>query len=226
MITVAQVPLKAPDPNETFSTQTIKLPSLTANDALLELEYVSVDPYIRGQLAQFHALQQPVESFCVAKVVDVGLNVSKFTVNDSVMGIFPWQTHAIVNMDSCHLIPRKAPKYNPDCDTFNNDEMIDLSSIPKSYYIGQFGMPGKTGYYGLFEKGNIKSGENILISGGAGAVGSMVAQFAKMIGCKKIIGTAGSDGKLKFMKNMGFTDVLNYKDYHDTQSMQDKLKVS
>ena len=76
----------------------------------------------------------------------------------------------------------------------------------------------------MFEKGNIKSGENILVSGGA--VKSMVAQFAKMIGCKKIIGTAGSDGKLKFMKNMGFTDVLNYKDYHDTQSMQDKLKVS
>ena len=182
---------------------------MTANDALVELEYVSVDPYIRGQLAQFHATQQPVESFCVAKVVDIGSNVSKFTVNDSVMGIFPCQTHSIVNMESCHLIPRKVSKYNAKSDTFNNDEMIDLSSIPKSSYIGQFGMPGKTRYYGLFEKGNIQSGENILISGGAGAVGSMVAQFAKMIGCNKIIGTAGSDDKLHFMKKMGFTDVLN-----------------
>ena len=116
----------------TKSTQTIKLPSLTANDALLELEYVSVDPYmnIRRQLAQFHASQQPAESFCVAKVVDIGSNVSKFNVNDSVMGVFPCQTHSIVNMDLCHLIPRKVPKYNPDCDTFKNDEMIDLSSIP------------------------------------------------------------------------------------------------
>ena len=103
--------------------------------------------------------------------------------------------------------------------------MIDISTIPKSYFIGQYGMPGLTAYYGLFVKGRCAASDTVLVSGGAGAVGAMVGQFAKQQGCKKIIGTAGSKEKLEFMKNIGFTDVINYKEYSDTKSMQAKLKV-
>ena len=87
------------------------------------------------------------------------------------------------------------------------------------------GMPGMTAYYGLFDKANFKPTDTLLVSGGAGAVGLMVGQIAKAVGCKKIVGTAGSQEKLDYMKSVGFTDVINYKENSDAESMTAALKV-
>jgi len=103
----------------------------------------------------------------------------------------------------------------------------DLSKIPYSHYLGAFGMPGRTAYYGLIDLGGLKRDETkqILVSGAAGAVGSLVGQIAKLYAPKcRVIGTAGSDKKLEWLKQIGFDDVLNYKDYKDVESCQNALK--
>ena len=231
-ITVAVVPEKFPDPKQTFEILfNVELPPLKADQVLVQTQYISVDPYLRGRLNQC-TNGKPVYSHCVGKIIEIGSNVKGLNISDFVYGIMPWQTYSNINEKRCHKIPSKLPKYietinneNDEKKNNNNNEMIDISKINKSYYIGLYGMPGQTAYYGLYEKGNLKQTDNVLISGAAGAVGSMAGQLARLKGCKKIVGTAGTKEKCDFMLSIGFTDVINYKEYKDTNSMQKRLKV-
>ncbi|KAF9027324.1 NAD(P)-binding protein [Hymenopellis radicata] len=83
-------------------------------------------------------------------------------------------------------------------------------SLPWSVYVGAAGMPGRTAYFGYKEYAKAKKGDTIFVSAGAGAVGSMVIQLAKLDGLK-VIGSAGSDAKVQFMKDIGADVAFNYK---------------
>ena len=89
---------------------------------------------------------------------------------DWVEGMLGWQTHARVH----HSVLRK----------------LDLTLAPPSTAIGVLGMPGRTAWFGLMESGRPKAGEVVVVSGAAGAVGSLVAQFALRSGCR-VLGIAG-----------------------------------
>merc|ERR1711936_1425183 len=82
--------------------------------------------------------------------------------------------------------------------------------LSKSLLIGSCGMPGNTAYFGLLEICKPKAGETVVVSGAAGAVGSLVGQIAKIKGCN-VVGFAGSDEKCKWLKELGFDEAFNYK---------------
>merc|ERR1712183_198771 len=100
----------------------------------------------------------------------------------------------------------------------NPDEMgsgrirkaADMGSLSKSLLLGACGMPGNTAYFGLLEICKPKAGETVVVSGAAGAVGSLVGQIAKIKGCK-VIGYAGTDEKCAWLKGLGFDFAFNYK---------------
>merc|ERR1719411_148426 len=86
----------------------------------------------------------------------------------------------------------------------------ELGPLSKSLLLGSCGMPGNTAYFGLLELCEPKQGETVVVSGAAGAVGSLVGQIAKIKGCK-VIGYAGSDDKCAWLKQIGFDEAFNYK---------------
>jgi NADPH-dependent curcumin reductase CurA len=96
---------------------------------------------------------------------------------------------------------------------------IDPSAAPVTTALGVLGMPGLTAWYGLFEIGRPREGETVFVSGAAGAVGSAVGQMAKIAGCR-VIGSAGSEEKLDWLREIGFDGVFSYRE----QSVRDALR--
>lgn len=92
---------------------------------------------------------------------------------------------------------------------------VDLVTIPEGGKVtdalGVLGMTGLTAYFGLIDVGKVKAGDFVVVSGAAGATGSVVGQIAKLKGAT-VLGIAGSDDKVEWLKELGFDDALNYKD--------------
>ena len=180
---------------ENFKTENIELAEIKDNEILLEALFFSVDPYMRGRMndAKSYAppfeVGKPITGGVVAKVIKS--NAANFKENDIVTGNLPWQQHCII--------------------TEKGLVKIDTTIAPASYYLGILGMPGLTAYFGLLHIGKPKTGETVVVSGAAGAVGMVVGQIAKLQGCR-VIGIAGSDEKVKLLKEQfGFNEVINYK---------------
>ena len=92
-----------------------------------------------------------------------------------------------------------------------NLQKVDPELAPITTAIGVLGMPGLTAYFGLLEIGQPKEGETVVVSGAAGAVGSVVGQIAKIKGAR-VVGIAGSEDKIAYLKDeLGFDEVINYK---------------
>merc|ERR1719278_2231879 len=90
--------------------------------------------------------------------------------------------------------------------------------LSKSLLIGSCGMPGNTAYFGLLEICKPKAGETVVVSGAAGAVGSLVGQIAKIKGCN-VVGFAGSDEKCNWLRSIGFDHAFNYKKTNVVESL-------
>merc|ERR1712002_251680 len=114
-----------------------------------------------------------------------------------------WVERGIVN-------PDKMGKDSPGNNLGGVMVAADMGSLSKSLLLGASGMPGNTAYFGLLEICKPKAGETVVVSGAAGAVGSLIGQIAKIKGCK-VIGYAGTDEKCKWLKELGFDEAFNYK---------------
>jgi len=178
--------------------------TLTISDGeiLLQTAYVSVDPYLRGRMSDAKSyvppfkLNQPVHSGVVAKVLES--KNEKFKVGDYVSGMLNWSTQQVSDGEGLN-------KVNPE-------------KAPLSTYLGVLGMTGLTAYLGLNEIGKPKAGETIVVSGAAGAVGSVVGQIAKILGLR-VIGIAGTDEKIEMLKSkFGFDEGINYNTTKDMKS--------
>ncbi|MFY9573481.1 MAG: NADP-dependent oxidoreductase [Blastocatellia bacterium] len=161
--------------------------------------YLSVDPYMRGRMNDVKSYAPPVQiggvmgGGVVARVVQS--NNPVFKEGDIVEGMFGWQEYALTNGQGV----RK----------------IDPSLAPISTALGILGMPGLTAYFGLLEFGKPQEGETVVVSGAAGAVGSLVGQIAKIKGCRAI-GIAGGDDKVSYLtEELGFDGAFNYKTVSD-----------
>jgi NADPH-dependent curcumin reductase CurA len=98
-------------------------------------------------------------------------------------------------------------------------------SFPLSLYLGVLGMPGHTAYFGLYEVAQFKKGDIVLVSGAAGAVGSLVGQLAKAGGAKLVVGSAGGAEKCKILtEKYGFDAAIDYKVYTTEEAVTDELK--
>lgn len=168
-------------------------------EVLLQTKFVSVDPYLRGRMRDEKSyvepfkLSEPVASAIVAEVVESKNN--KFIKGDYLTGMLAWKEFQTSDA-------KELRKIDPD--------MASLSA-----YLGVLGMTGLTAYFGLTRIGEPKEGETLLVSGAAGAVGSIVGQIGKIKGCK-VIGIAGTDEKVTMLKEkFGFDGAINYRKTDD-----------
>ncbi|CAG4961164.1 unnamed protein product [Parnassius apollo] len=177
-----------------FEIVEYELPPLKDGEVIVKTEWISVDPYLRS----FNSMYTPPFdqfSFQIGEVIES--KNSKYSVGAKVVSHIGWCDYGIVKMfDDPLTRPYKLP---------------DLKGLPTSYGIGAVGMPGATAYFGFLEICKPKSGETVVVTGAAGAVGSIVGQIAKIKGCR-VIGFAGSDEKVKWLENeLGFDNAFNYK---------------
>ncbi len=168
-------------------------------EVLVRTIYLSVDPYQRGRMNEGRSYTKGVEIGEVMIGGGVGAVVASghpdFRAGEFVNGDVGWQTHAV--LDGMHL--RK----------------VDPDLAPISTAVGVLGMPGMTAYFGLLEVGRPAPGETVVVSGAAGAVGSLVGQIAKIKGCR-VAGIAGTGQKVGYVvDDLGFDAAFNYKETND-----------
>jgi NADPH-dependent curcumin reductase CurA len=182
---------------------------LSNGEVLLAAEYISVDPYMRINQSlkpTYNELPHPLNSVQSAGVVArvLASSVPHLQVGDMVEGMLGWQTHARVH----HSMLRK----------------LDPTLAPVSSALGVLGMPGRTAWFGLTESGRPHAGEVVVVSGAAGAVGSLVAQFAKLHGCK-VLGIAGGQAKCAWLRDtLGLDWALDYKAHQSAASLAAEIK--
>ncbi len=182
-----------------------ELPVLKVGEVLLKTVYVSVDPYLRGRMKDTKSyvppfqLGQPVQSGIIAEIID-SLN-DNFKKGEYVVGSLKWAEYQISN-------GKGLTKVDPDAASL-------------SAYLGVLGMTGLTAYLGFRNLGLPKAGETVVVSGAAGAVGNVVGQIAKIMGCR-VVGLAGSDEKIESLKSrFGYDEAINYK---TSANLEDAVK--
>ena len=178
-----------------FSLEEIPVPAPGDGQVLVKTSYLSVDPYMRGRITGVRSYADPVNIGDVMVGGAVGQVVEShhtgFATGDFVLGYWGWQEHAVVE-------GKTLLKLNPNL-------------APISTALGVLGMPGMTAYFGFLEICKPQPGEVVVVSGAAGAVGSLVGQIAKIKGCR-VVGIAGTDEKVQWLVNdLGFDAAFNYK---------------
>ncbi|WP_034592140.1 NADP-dependent oxidoreductase [Hamadaea tsunoensis] len=157
--------------------------------------YMSVDPYMRGRMNDVKSyvppfeLDRPMDGGAVGEVVDSaapGLSPGDFVL------------HGFGFRD---LVTAPADRFR------KVDPALGLT-----HYLGALGMPGLTAYAGLLEVGEFRPGDAVFVSGAAGAVGSLVGQFARLKGASRVIGSAGTPAKVRHLtERLGFDEAFDYK---------------
>ncbi len=186
-------PKGKPQPTD-FTFVSEEMPQITEGEILLKTVYVSVDPYLRGRMNDVKSyippfqLNKPISSGIIAEVVES--NHPGFTQGEFVSGLLEWKEFQ--KSDGKGLMK------------------VDGTKIPLSAYLGILGLTGLTAYLGLTEIGAPKPGETLVVSGAAGAVGSVVGQIGKILGCR-VVGIAGTDEKVDLLQSaFGFDEAINY----------------
>ncbi|TKY84619.1 hypothetical protein EX895_006521 [Sporisorium graminicola] len=185
--------------DSTYEKRTVAVPQeaeLNDGEVLVRVEYVSLDPAMRGWLRDVRSYLPPVQIGEVMRAGGVGVVVaSKFpglSKGDQVSGILGWQQYA-----------RLAGKSVEKRTIREGGSLLD--------YLGPLGSSGQTAYWGILDVAAIKEGDVVVVTGAAGSVGSIVVQLAKLKGCK-VIAVAGADDKCEWLKSsLGADEALNYK---------------
>jgi NADPH-dependent curcumin reductase CurA len=205
VILLANRPVGKPAASD-FKFEDIDMPSPKDGEVLLKTTYVSVDPYLRGRMSDAKSyvapfeLNKPMSSAIIAEVTES--KNPDFKVGDYITAGLEWKLFQTSN-------GKGLSKVDP--------------SVSLTAYLGALGMTGLTALMGLQEIGKPKSGETLVVSGAAGAVGSIVGQIGKIMDCR-VIGIAGSDEKVAALKSkFGFDEAINYK---TTENMQEAIAAA
>ncbi|KAI7906658.1 uncharacterized protein BX663DRAFT_497227 [Cokeromyces recurvatus] len=179
---------------------------LPKGNFILKTLEISVDPYMRGRMrdasiksyAPAFPMDKPMTGDTMSVVVKS--NNPDYKVGDLVygrtgLGLFEEYVQVTAEYAKMAYVVRNDAKSN---------------GLPLSHYVGVLAMPGLTAYYGLHEIGKPKKGDTLYVSAASGAVGQLVGQFGKAAGCY-VVGSAGSDDKVEYLKSIGFDDAFNYK---------------
>ncbi|CAH0761934.1 unnamed protein product [Diatraea saccharalis] len=177
---------------EDFEIVEHQLPPIKNGEILVKVEWVSVDPYMRAYNGRFPT---PYDQF--------GFNVG--TVQDSKDPRYPVGRKVVTHKGWCDYTIA-----NASSETDRVYKLPDLKGLNESLAVGAVGMPGATAYFGLLEICKPKAGETVVVTGAAGAVGTVVGQIAKIKGCT-VIGFAGTDEKCQWLQSLGFDKAFNYK---------------
>ena len=192
---------------DTWSLEENPIPELKEGEVLIEHHYISLDPAMRGWINEGKSYIPPVAIDDVMRAGSIGKvikanNHPKFNVGDTLTG---WGgVQQFVATDG------------------NNWFKVDDSIAPMPLFISTLGMPGMTAYFGITEVGKIKEGDIVLVSGAAGAVGSVVGQIAKIKGCR-VVGIAGGQEKCDYLVNeLGFDAAIDYKSENIHAALKEK----
>jgi NADPH-dependent curcumin reductase CurA len=174
-----------------------KISSIKKNEILIEVKYLSIDPYMRGRMNDSKSyaapakIGEPMTGETAGVVIES--NSELYKVGDKICAHKGWQTYI------------KAKDTDPAL------MKVPESSISLSSFLGTLGMPGRTAYFGLNRVGKPSEGETLVVSAASGAVGTVVGQLGKLYGCK-VIGIAGGPDKCSFVKDvLKFDECIDYK---------------
>jgi NADPH-dependent curcumin reductase CurA len=192
-IVLAARPVGMPKASD-FKVEAVPVPEPGAGQVLVRNLWMSVDPYMRGRMsdrksyAPSFEVGKAMEGRAIGQVVQSKhptLNVGAFV--SSMLG---WREYFVSAGEGMSAVD---------------------PSLPLSSYLGVLGIPGFTGWYGLKQIGKPKPGETLVVSGAAGATGSLVVQVGKILGCR-VVGTAGTDDKCAYLtRELGADAAINYK---------------
>ena len=194
-VLLAERPIGLPS-ESTWIHQIAKIPSLSNGEILIKNQYISLDPAMRGWIRDGKSYIDPVDIGAIMRAGTVGEvietnNHPKFKVGDFICGWGGVQQYPVTNGDGFHI--------------------IDPTKAALKSYLGIIGMPGMTAYFGILKVAELKEGDIVLVSGAAGAVGSLVGQIAKIKGCR-VVGIAGGKAKCDYLINdLEFDAAIDYK---------------
>ena len=191
---LAKRPAGLPDA-DTWRLEENAVPAPKAGEVLVRQHYISLDPAMRGWMDDRRSYVPPVgvgevmRAGSVAEVIES--EHPDFKVGDHLSGWGGVQQYVVTNGKGWHK--------------------VDPGLAPLPTFIGTLGMPGMTAYFGILEVGAIREGETVLVSGAAGAVGSVAGQIAKIKGCR-VVGIAGGPLKCRYIREeLGFDGAIDYK---------------
>ena len=178
-----------------FSIEDGPVPQPGPGEFRVKVEYISLDPAMRGWMSEGRSYVPPVGLGDVMRAYAAGIveasNNPSFKQGDAVQGLFGVQKYAISKGERIYK--------------------VDTGQAPLQRWIGGLGMPGWTAYFGLLEVGQPKAGETVVVSAASGAVGSVVGQIAKIKGCRAV-GIAGGPDKCRYVTSeLGFDACVDYK---------------
>ena len=171
------------------------LPAPVTGEFVVEISHLSIDPAMRGWMSARPSYMPPVEIGAVMRAGAIGRIIASehpgFAVGEHVYGTFGVQEYAV--SDGRGVIK------------------VDTSLADLPVYLGVLGMTGLTAYFALLDVGKPKEGDTVVVSGAAGAVGSVAGQIAKIKGCR-VIGIAGGPEKCRVVtEEFGFDGAIDYR---------------
>ena len=191
-IVLAARPIGLPKPGD-FRLEDAPIPAPGPDQVLVRVQYLSLDPYMRGRMNDAKSYAKPTGLGEVMEGGTVGVvlhsNLSDYRQGDWVLSHSGWQTHAVAG-------PAELRK-------------LDSFAAPVTTALGVLGMPGFTAYSGLLIIGDPKPGETVAVAAATGPVGSAVGQIAKLKGARAV-GIAGGAAKVTYLKNLGFDAALDH----------------
>ena len=183
-----------------FAIRSAPIPACGDGQFVIHNEYLSVDPAMRGWIADTSTYWPRIEigetmrAFSVGEVIES--RNPRYNVGDKVMGIFGWQEYAAVNEAQ---VMRKVLEHD----------------LPLSASLGVLGLNGLTAYFGLLDVCRPRAGETVVVSTAAGAVGSAVGQIAKIKGCRSVGVTGGAEKVRQCLEEFGYDAAIDYKTADD-----------
>ena len=182
-----------------FELVEAEVSDLGPREVLVRTRYMSVDPYMRSRMrdrasyADPWSVGEPMRAGVVGDVVES--NHPDFEAGDVVQGRLRWAEYAVADGE--------------------NLRRVDPDLAPVSTSLGVLGMPGRTAYFGMLDVAEPRPGDTVLVSGAAGAVGSVAGQLARLAGAR-VVGIAGTDEKTAWLTDeLGFDDAINYRTAED-----------
>jgi NADPH-dependent curcumin reductase CurA len=182
---------------EDFQLVSLERPDPGPGQVVVETIAMSVDPYMRGRMsatpsyAPSWELGETMQGGAVGRVVTSradGVAEGALVLHGS-----GWRDVAVLDASAVSVVE-------------------PLGDLPLSFYLGALGMPGLTAWAGLFRLADFRAGDTVFVSGAAGAVGSLVGQFARLRGAARVVGSAGTPEKVAWLHSLGFDAAF---DYHD-----------
>jgi NADPH-dependent curcumin reductase CurA len=193
-VTLAARPVGFPKDSD-FALDEVEVGEPGPGEVLVRTLWVSVDPYQRGRMSEARSYANSLELGDVITSQSLGEVVeskdSRFSPGDLVLGQLGWQEYAVARGGSLRRVP----------------ELLD----PPTLALHVVGQTGLTAYFGLLDVGQPRPGDTVVVSGAAGAVGQVVGQIAKLMGCRTV-GIAGGPDKCTDCKLYGYDVPVDYKD--------------